>query len=202
MPGRSRSSVTVIPGRSRSAVTVSVGTGDHPVTVFDGTRDQPVTRSPRLRRVGSLRVMAESSTQSLTMAAPPVAIMGVIADFPAYPEWAAAVKTVEVLDAGRGGRAKRVRFSIDAGLIKDTYELDYTWAADGLSVSWDLVSGQIQKAQHGSYLLRPAGDATEVTYTLSVELTIPLIGVLRRKAERTIMDTALKELRKRVEARA
>ncbi len=145
--------------------------------------------------------MADSSTQSLTMAAAPAAIMAVIADFPAYPDWADAVKTVEVLDPGSGGRARRVRFTIDAGLIKDTYELEYRWAADGLSVTWDLVAGQIQKAQHGSYLLRPAGESTEVTYTLSVELTIPLIGVLRRKAERTIMDTALKELRKRVEAR-
>lgn len=144
--------------------------------------------------------MADSSTQSLTMAAAPADIMAVIADFPAYPEWADAVKVVEVLDAGRGGRAKRVRFSIDAGLIKDTYELEYQWARDGLSVTWDLVAGQMQKAQHGSYLLRPVGDQTEVTYTLSVELTIPLIGMLRRKAERTIMDTALKELRKRVEA--
>jgi len=29
---------------------------------------------------------------------------------------------------------------------------------------------------------------------------VPMIGVLRRKAERVILDTALKELRKRVEA--
>ncbi len=144
--------------------------------------------------------MADSSTQSLTMAAAPGDIMAVIADFPAYPEWADAIKNVEVLDAGTGGRAARVRFSMDAGLIKDTYELTYQWAADGLSVTWDLVTGQIQKAQHGSYLLRPVGDRTEVTYSLSVELSIPLIGMLRRKAERTIMDTALKELRKRVEA--
>jgi ribosome-associated toxin RatA of RatAB toxin-antitoxin module len=145
--------------------------------------------------------MADSSTQSLTMAADPADIMAIIADFPAYPEWAEAVTAVEVLDPGDGARANRVRFSLDAGLIKDTYELDYQWAADGLSVTWDLVSGQIQKAQHGSYLLRPLGGGqTEVTYTLSVELTIPMIGVLRRKAERVIMDTALKELRKRAEA--
>jgi len=145
--------------------------------------------------------MADSSTQSLTMAADPADIMAIIADFPAYPEWAEAVTAVEVLDPGDGERANRVRFSLDAGLIKDTYELDYQWAADGLSVTWDLVSGQIQKAQHGSYLLRPLGAGqTEVTYTLSVELTIPMIGVLRRKAERVIMDTALKELRKRAEA--
>lgn len=143
--------------------------------------------------------MADSSTQSLTIHAAAADIMAVIADFAAYPEWAQAVKSVDVLNAGTGGRADRVRFTIDAGLIKDTYELAYIWAADGLSVTWDLVSGQVQKAQHGSYLLRPVGDRTEVTYTLSVELSIPLIGMLRRKAEKTIMDTALKELRKRVE---
>ena len=39
-----------------------------------------------------------------------------------------------------------------------------------------------------------------MTYTLAVDLTMPMIGVLRRKAERVILDTALKELRKRVEA--
>lgn len=151
--------------------------------------------------------MADSSTQSVTISAAPAAIMAVIADFAAYPEWTGAVKTVEITAPGSGSRAARVRFTMDAGLIKDTYELEYSWAPDGLAVTWELVSGQIQKAQHGSYVLRPlAGSpgapATEVTYSLSVELTIPLIGVLRRKAERTIMDTALKELRRRVEADA
>lgn len=144
--------------------------------------------------------MAESSTQSLTIQAAPAAIMAVIADFSAYPEWTGAVKQVRVTDPGRPGRARRVKFGLDAGMIKDTYELEYSWAADGLEVSWNLVSGQMQKSQHGSYRLRPAGGgATEVTYSLAVQLNVPLIGVLRRKAERTIMDTALKELRKRVE---
>lgn len=146
----------------------------------------------------------------MTMGASPETIMDTIADFTAYPEWAASIKTAEVLETGPNGRARRVRFILDAGLIKDTYELDYQWSDDGLSVTWDLVSGQMQKSQHGSYLLRPlssrngesdaAGVQTEVTYSLAVDLTIPLIGPLRRKAERTIMDTALKELRKRVEA--
>ncbi len=143
--------------------------------------------------------MADSSTQSLTMDADAAAIMDVIADFAAYPEWTGAVKKVEVTDPGSGVRAKRVKFGLDAGLIKDTYELEYTWSPDGLAVTWDLVIGQMQKAQHGSYTLVPAAGATEVTYSLAVQLNVPLIGPLRRKAERTIMDTALKELRKRVE---
>ncbi len=143
--------------------------------------------------------MADSSTQSLIMTAEPAAIMDVIADFAAYPEWTGAVKKVEITDPGAGSRANRVKFGLDAGLIKDTYVLAYTWAPDGLSVSWDLVVGQMQKAQHGSYSMRRTPDGTEVTYSLAVQLNVPLIGPLRRKAERTIMDTALKELRKRVE---
>lgn len=128
--------------------------------------------------------------------------MDVIADFSAYPDWTGAVKQVEVTQPGTKGRAKQVKFVMDAGMIKDTYELAYDWAKDGESVTWELVSGTLQKAQHGSYVLKSAEQAgvTEVTYTLSVELTIPMIGILRRKAEKVILDTALKELRKRVES--
>jgi ribosome-associated toxin RatA of RatAB toxin-antitoxin module len=144
--------------------------------------------------------MAAPSTQSLTMAADPATIMNVIADFGAYPEWVSAVKQVEITDPGDGTRARQVRFTMDAGLLKDTYELAYSWAPNGMSVSWDLVTAQLQKNQHGSYVLKPVGSGTEVTYSLAVDLTVPMIGMLRRRAEKTIMDTALKELRKRVEA--
>jgi hypothetical protein len=56
------------------------------------------------------------------------------------------------------------------------------------------------KAMEGAYVLRPAGEGTEVTYRLSVDLSIPMIGMLRRKAEKVIIDTALKGLKKRVES--
>lgn len=143
--------------------------------------------------------MADSTTQSITIAAAPERIMAVIADFAAYPEWAGAVQTVEVIAEGSGGRAAEVRFGLDAGVFKDTYTLAYDWADDGLSVRWRLTKGQIQRAQHGSYVLQPMGEGTEVTYSLSVELSIPMIGMLRRKAEKIIIDTALKELKRRVE---
>lgn len=145
--------------------------------------------------------MATPSSQSLTMAADPAAIMEVIADFESYPKWTGSIKNVTVTVPGADGApAQQVAFSMDAGLVKDNYELAYTWADDGLSVSWKLVSGQMQKAQQGSYVLKPTAKGTEVTYTLAVDLAVPMIGVLRRKAERVILDTALKELRKRVEA--
>ncbi|WP_020671714.1 SRPBCC family protein [Amycolatopsis nigrescens] len=143
--------------------------------------------------------MAEQSTQSIEVDASPERVMAVIADFPAYPEWAKQVRETEVLAEDEAGRAKQVKLTLDAGPIKDVYTLEYDWAPDGLSVGWHLVKGQMQKAQDGRYQLEPHGGGTLVTYTLSVELVLPMIGMLRRKAEKMVMDTALKELKRRVE---
>ena len=143
--------------------------------------------------------MADESTQSITIDASPAEVMAVIADFSGYPQWAASVKSCEVTVPGPDGRAKQVAFKIDAGGIRDEYELAYDWQ-DDQRVSWTLVRGQMQKAQRGSYTLTPTGAGTEVTYNLSVDLAIPMLGMLKRKAEKMIMDTALKELKKRVES--
>ncbi|MGY2129303.1 SRPBCC family protein [Blastococcus sp. SYSU DS0617] len=142
--------------------------------------------------------MADQSTQSIVVEAPAADVMAVIADFPAYPEWVAAAKQVEVLEEGPDGRARRVHFVLDAGAVKDDYVLDYTWD-DDRKVSWTLVTGQMQKRQDGSYTLVETGGRTEVTYSITIDLSIPMLGMIKRKAEKVILDTALKELKKRVE---
>ena len=93
--------------------------------------------------------MADQSTQSITIDAQPAAIMAVIADFPAYPQWTGSLKSAKVLEQGSDGRAKRVHFTLDAGVVKDQYELEYIWSGDD-RVEWNLVKGQMQKLQHGS----------------------------------------------------
>ena len=142
--------------------------------------------------------MADQSTQSIVVDAPAPDVMAVIADFPAYPEWVAAARTVEVLDTGDEGRARRVRFVLDAGSVKDDYTHDYSWQGDR-AVSWTLVSSQLMKRQDGSYTLTETDGRTEVTYAITIDTKIPLLGMMKRKAEKVILDTALKELKKRVE---
>ncbi|WP_375485422.1 SRPBCC family protein [uncultured Jatrophihabitans sp.] len=144
--------------------------------------------------------MPEESTQSITIDADPARVMAVIADFENYPQWTGSVKRTEVLETGTDGRARRVAFTLDAGIVRDQYELAYVWSGDD-RVEWDLTSGEMMRAQHGSYTLRADGpQRTHVTYSLSVDLTIPMLGLLKRKAERVVMDTALKQLKKRVES--
>ncbi len=142
--------------------------------------------------------MADQSTQSITVDAPAADVMAVIADFPSYPEWVSAAKKVDILESGDDGRARQVHFVLDAGAVKDDYVLEYTWDGDR-KVSWTLVEGQMQKRQDGSYTLVETGGRTEVTYSITIDLSIPMLGLIKRKAEKVILDTALKELKKRVE---
>lgn len=128
--------------------------------------------------------------------------MAVIADFPAYPRWAGQVKSVEVRETGDDGRPSRVWFALDAGVISDEYVLEYSWDDDA-GVSWRTAeSGRIISELTGSYrLAETCGGATEVTYELAVDLKVPMIGMIKRKAEKVIIDTALKGLKRRVEGR-
>ncbi|MEV0344471.1 SRPBCC family protein [Nonomuraea sp. NPDC050680] len=143
--------------------------------------------------------MADRTTSSITVGADRAAVMAVIADFAAYPDWAGQVKEAEVLSTGADGRPETVRFVLDAGVISDAYTLGYTWQDDE-SVRWQVVEpGKMLAELAGSYQLADTGTGTEVTYELSADLKVPMIGMIKRKAEKVIVDTALKGLKKRVE---
>ena len=147
--------------------------------------------------------MAERTESNTIINAGPGAILDVIADFDSYPEWAGEVKKVAVISEDGDGWANRVEFTLDSGALKDTYVLEYDWdiAEDGTGViSWTLVSSHVLKALSGSYTLEGKDTDTVVTYRLSVDVKIPMLGMLKRKAEKVIIDTALKALKKRVEA--
>lgn len=148
--------------------------------------------------------MADSSTQSIVIDADVAMVAEVICDFARYPEWTGAVRETEVLEWYEDGYASQVRFVLEAGPLRDEYTLAYEYAEDLSRIEWTLVSpSAVQKAQTGSYDIADNGDGTStVTYTLEVELSIAMLGMFRRKAEKIIMDTALKELKRRVESGA
>src|SRR5690348_709367 len=97
--------------------------------------------------------MADQTTSSIVIDASPSTVMGVIADFPAYPEWAQGMKEVDVLKEGPHGRALQVHFELEASPIRDSYVLEYDWQGDE-RVSWHLVEGNMLKAMQGAYILR------------------------------------------------
>ncbi len=144
--------------------------------------------------------MGEQTTSSIAIDAPPSEIMAVIADFAAYPTWAKGVQSADVLSTHPDGSAEQVHFSLDVAPIKDEYTLSYVWDGD-TEVTWTLVEGNILRALDGAYVLDARSDgSTEVTYRLALDVSIPLIGMLKRKGEKILIDAALKGLKSRVES--
>ena len=145
--------------------------------------------------------MADQTESSIVINASPAAIMDVIADLAAYPQWSDGIKEVTVLALYEDdGRPADARFNLSSGAIKDIYELEYDWDGDE-KVSWTLTKGDMLTAMDGVYELTPNGDgSTTVHYRLAVDVKIPMIGMIKRKAEKVIVDTALKGLKKRVES--
>ena len=146
-------------------------------------------------------MVADRTRSSIVVPASPAEVMAVIAGFENYPDWA-DVKSAAVLETAKDGRATEVNIVINTSGIKDDYVLHYDWDGDH-KVSWVLLPerskpGSMQKGQEGSYTLTEVADGTQVDYDLYIETAIPMLGILRRKIEKRVVDIALKGLSKRV----
>jgi carbon monoxide dehydrogenase subunit G len=145
--------------------------------------------------------MGSRTASSIMVAASKADVMAVIADFADYPAWVTAMRSAEVLETGDDGRAGKVRFQLDAGLVRDTYVLAYSWDGD-TGVSWRLAEpGSVIAEMTGGYRLADSAAGAEVNYELTVDVRMPMPGLLKRKAEKVIIDTALKGLKSRAESR-
>ena len=144
--------------------------------------------------------MTELTTSSIVIAATPEQVVRAIADFAAYPTWAKGVQSADVLSTNPDGTPSQVRFALDVPPIKDVYTLAYRWEGSR-SVSWTLVESALLRTLEGAYELRPTVDGTEVSYRLKLDLSIPVIGALKRKGEKILIETALRGLKKHVESR-
>jgi ribosome-associated toxin RatA of RatAB toxin-antitoxin module len=145
--------------------------------------------------------MSERTKSSIDIAAPPEAVLQVITDFEAYPQWASEVKEARVDERDDAGRAVRVWYRMDAGALRDEHTLAYDYPTDS-EVRWSLVASNMMRALDGSYVVEATDAGSHVTYQLAVDVKLPMVGLLKRKVEKLIIDRALSGLKKRVEAMA
>jgi len=142
--------------------------------------------------------MAEGTFSTLEVDASPETLYDVAADVAAYPEWASGVKEVEVLNVDAEGRVDRARFVLEGFVKEIEYVLKYHHDRPKL-LSWVAEESDDLRMLEGSYQFGPAeGGGTEVVYTLTVEPKFIIPGFIRRQAEKQIVTTALRGLRKRV----
>ena len=146
--------------------------------------------------------MAESTVHSIEIDAPAAACFEVAADVESYPEWASGVKRVDVLERDSEGRPHRAAFVLEGFVKEISYELVYDYDPPH-RMSWKADPSPDIAMLEGSYTFTETGDGvTEVVYALSVVPSFVLPGVVRRQAEKQIVTTALRGLRRRVQERS
>ena len=146
--------------------------------------------------------MAEQTEGSIEISATAEEVMKVLTDFDAYPEWANGIRKAEVKKRDSKGRPSEVAFEVSQMGIGAKYTLAYGYRArfGGLSWTTKSASGAVRDIK-GAYALKPSRVGTMVTYRTTIEPAIPMIGFVKRQAEKTIINTALVGLKKRVEGR-
>lgn len=141
--------------------------------------------------------MTEGTFSSLEIDADAGALYDTAADVASYPEWASGVKEVEVLATDPEGRVDRARFVLEGFIKEIEYVLKYTHDRPK-TLSWVAEESEDLDMLEGSYQFTPKDGATEVVYSLTVEPNFTIPGFIKRQAEKQIVTTALRGLRKRV----
>jgi len=145
--------------------------------------------------------MTETANERIRVDAPPERCWDVAVDFESYPEWVRDVREVKILERDAEGRGHRVEYRAAAlgKSIRYVLEYDYTEAPEAFS--WKFVEGDMLRRLDGRYQFEAdAPGSTRVHYELAVDLAVPLPGLVKRRAAGLIMGSALKELKKQVEA--
>jgi ribosome-associated toxin RatA of RatAB toxin-antitoxin module len=141
----------------------------------------------------------QRATESITVSALPETIYRVVTDFEHYDEWVTDLKRVEVLTRDDQGRGLEVEFRAAAFGRSTTYTLHYDYTHAPAELSWHQVQGDLTETLNGRYRFEPAGDETNVTYDLEVELLVPIPTFIKSRAAYRIQTQALRELKAQAE---
>lgn len=139
------------------------------------------------------------SRSSIVIEAPMSQVSEVLFDLEKYPEWSDSITKVKVTERDEGGRVTGATLTISAGAVKDEVSLSYNWDGAPQRLEFELEDANMLTKMDGAYILKDLGDETEVTYELSVGLSMPIPQMMITKQEKTTIDQALAQLKEHCE---
>ena len=143
--------------------------------------------------------MSSVSTSTVSITASADEVRAVLFDIASYPSWSTSFKSVTVLASDGQGRPTQVSMSVDAGALKDKPTLNYDWSAYPDRLDFSLEDADLLTQMSGAYIVKDNGEETEVTFELTVALSMPVPDIMRTKAEKSTIDLALKQLKEKLE---
>ncbi len=143
--------------------------------------------------------MSDKSISTVIIDAPLADVESALFAIDAYPEWLSSIKKVEVLERDSENRITKAKLAIDAGMMKDRVTLDYDWSSAPGTLTFSMDEADLLTQMDGTYLLKSIdADSTQVTYELTVSVSLPVPSMMITKAQQQTIDAALKELAERV----
>ena len=143
--------------------------------------------------------MSNPTTSTVTISASADDVRAVLFDIEKYPTWSTTFKSVTVQASNGDGRITQAKLSVDAGALKDKPTLNYDWSGYPDRVEFSLEDADLLTDMSGSFVIKDNGDETEVTFELTVALSMPVPEMMRTKAEKSTIDLALKQLKEKLE---
>ena len=144
--------------------------------------------------------MSDVSKATVTIDAPMSEVSEILKNINDYPSWSSTIKSVTVDESDGNGYPAKVTLVVDAGVMKDRPTLSYDWSQAPAKISFSLDDADLMTEMTGVYLVKDNGDeTTDVTYELTVNLSMPVPAMMRKKAEQATIDLALSQLNKRAE---
>jgi len=143
--------------------------------------------------------MSDSSKSTIIIEAPMSQVSEVLFDLEKYPEWSDSITKVKVSERDESGRVTGATLTISAGALKDEVSLSYNWDGAPERLEFELEDANMLTKMDGAYILKDLGDETEVTYELSVGLSMPIPQMMVTKQEKTTIDQALAQLKEHCE---
>jgi uncharacterized membrane protein len=144
--------------------------------------------------------MSDISKSTVVIQATISQVSEVLLDLEKYPEWSDSISKVKVTERDELGRATGVTMSISAGAVKDEVSLTYNWDGAPQRVEFELEDANMLTKMDGSYSIKDLGDETEVTYELSVGVSMPIPQMMITKQEKLTIDQTLSQLKEHCEA--
>ncbi len=139
------------------------------------------------------------SRATIIIEAPMSQVSEVLFDLEKYPEWSDSITKVKVTERDESGRVTGATMSISAGAVKDDVSLSYNWDGAPARLEFELEDANMLTKMDGAYILKDLGDETEVTYELSVGLSMPIPQMMITKQEKSTIDQALAQLKEHCE---
>lgn len=123
-----------------------------------------------------------------------------ITDYETFPDWQAAVESVEVVSRYPGGLGREVAFRVDARVKTISYRLEYSYE-EPWRITWEYLGGDVKEID-GSFVFEDQGDGiTLAIYSVALDAGVWLPGPVAKVLNGQVMKRSVEDLKRRVEPR-